>query len=154
MVRPDFRPPSSANPLQNTQPTLRLVRSTSRLLSLTITGPYTPSPTKGFSPYSLLDRTRRPIMFKPKTLLYAAGALGGGYVVLNSMSDFKTPGIRNIEARHSSAGGADSHTPAGGTKMGDKDAVGTDSKGTNSNRLISSNTRWFAKFAKTMTSRQ
>ena len=39
------------------------------------------------------------------------------------MEDFKTPGVRNIEKRHSAAGGAHTHTPAGGTKMGDENST-------------------------------
>ena len=71
-------------------------------------------------------------MFRPRNLAYAAGAVGVGYVTFHSMSDFKTQGVRNIEASHNRAGGADSHTPAMATKRGDTEAVegeGVESKG-------------------------
>lgn len=52
------------------------------------------------------------------------GAVGAGiYYVGSSMKDFKTPGIRNIEARHTAAGAAPDHTPATHTPMGKADDV-------------------------------
>ena len=49
------------------------------------------------------------------------GAGPEGYVALSRMDNFKTPGIRNIEARHSAAGGGDNHTPASASPMGRSD---------------------------------
>ncbi|KAI9663483.1 MAG: hypothetical protein M1831_002492 [Alyxoria varia] len=61
----------------------------------------------------------------PKANTVGAACIGltaVGYTFYR-MEDFKTPGIRNIEKRHSAAGGADTHTPAGGTKMGDENSM-------------------------------
>lgn len=59
----------------------------------------------------------------PKSVLYGVGALGGVYFVGTQMKDFKTPGIRSLEERHTVAGGAPGHQPAQRTKMGSKDQV-------------------------------
>ena len=62
-------------------------------------------------------------MSRARTLAVTAAGLGGVYFVGTRLNDFKTPGVRNIERRHTSAGGADTHTPAIASKMGDEEAV-------------------------------
>lgn len=60
-------------------------------------------------------------MSLPRVLAIAGGALGVGYVAISMMGDFKTPGMKNIENRHTAAGGAPSHTPARASPMGRED---------------------------------
>ena len=59
-------------------------------------------------------------MSRARTLAIAGAGLGGIYFIGTQMNDFKTPGIRNIERRHTAAGGAGTHTPAIGSKLGDE----------------------------------
>ena len=54
--------------------------------------------------------------------LVGAG-IAGVYFVGSQMNDFKTPGVRNIERRHTAAGGAASHTPAQASPLGDEHAT-------------------------------
>lgn len=63
-------------------------------------------------------------MFKPRSVVIAAGTVCAGVFIVSRMDNFKTPGVRNIENRHSAAGGGHSHTPAGGSPLGKEDQVG------------------------------
>lgn len=63
--------------------------------------------------------------FKPRNVAIIAGVVCTSIFAFNKMGDFKTPGMQNIENRHSAAGGGHNHTPAGGSKMGsESDAEG------------------------------
>lgn len=55
-------------------------------------------------------------------ILMGAGIAGGIGLLVYGRDDFKTPGIKNIENRHSAAGGAPSSTPARASKMGDQNS--------------------------------
>lgn len=60
-------------------------------------------------------------MFRPRHVAITAGVVCTGIFALNQMSDLKTPGIKNIENRHSAAGGGHSHVPAAASPMGKED---------------------------------
>ena len=60
-------------------------------------------------------------MSRARTLAISAAGLGGVYFIGTRLDDFKTPGMRNIERRHTAAGGAPHHTPAQGSKMGSEE---------------------------------
>lgn len=62
-------------------------------------------------------------MSRVRTLAISACGLGVVYFAGTQMKDFKTPGVRNIERRHTAAGGADNHTPAIASKLGDETSV-------------------------------
>ena len=64
-----------------------------------------------------------PPMHKGNTLAIGAGVAGLGYLALRSMEDFKTPGVKNIEAAHSRGGGGAYGTPAIASKRGDADST-------------------------------
>ena len=62
-------------------------------------------------------------MPRARTLAIGGAVVGGLTFALYQMEDFKTPGVRNIERRHTAAGGGPTHTPASGTRMGDENDV-------------------------------
>lgn len=56
-------------------------------------------------------------------ILMAGGIAAGIGVLVYGRNDFRTPGIKNIENRHSAAGGSDSSTPAQASMMGNTESV-------------------------------
>lgn len=61
--------------------------------------------------------------FKPRNVAVITGVVCTSIFAFNKMGDFKTPGMQNIENRHSAAGGGHNHTPAGGSKMGSESDI-------------------------------
>jgi len=53
-------------------------------------------------------------------LLMGAGIAGGIGLLVYGRDDFKTQGIKNIENRHTAAGGSASSTPAQASPMGNQ----------------------------------
>lgn len=59
--------------------------------------------------------------FRPRYVAMITAALCAGIYGVGQMKDLKTPGMQNIENRHSSAGGSGTHTPAAASPMGRAD---------------------------------
>ena len=62
-------------------------------------------------------------MSRARTLAISVAGLGVVYFAGTQIKDFRTPGVRNIERRHTAAGGGHNHTPAIASKLGDENSV-------------------------------
>lgn len=69
-----------------------------------------------------------------KYLMAVGGVAAVVYGGIMLKGDMKTPGIKNIEARHSAGGGSESHTPAQASPRGNASLVEGTQTTTNSKR--------------------